>query len=297
MTKIAIVLTALVLMVSTLACCCCTFPATINIDGGPTIEVGDLQEDEERVPLGETASATVDVLFGTGELEISAGDTDDLFLGTFLYNVGEWEPRVSYTDGRLTIQQGYDEEAWGWPGDEGIRNEWDLRFSPEAVLDMDIKAGAGQGELDLTGLQIEKLDVDLGAGDFTLSFDEPNTAEMSRFTLDVGAARLEIAGVGNASPEEMVVQGGAGEITLDLTGDWTRSADIEVTAGVGRLVLRLPEDVGVRVDVEGGLANVEASGLNRSGGDYVNDAYDEVEIELDIVVTTGIGQVDLEVVD
>jgi hypothetical protein len=296
MHKITVILIALAFMGSTLACCC-IFPANINIDGRPAIEVGETREQEERVPLDEIKSANIDVLFAAGELEISAGDTDDLFLGTFLYNVSEWEPQISYTDGRLTIQQGNEEESWGWPGGDGIRNEWDLRFSPEAVLDMDIKAGAGQGELDLTGLQIEKLDVDLGAGDFTINFDEPNTAEMSRFTLDTGAARLEINGIGNASPEEMVVQGGAGEITLDLTGDWTRSADIEVTAGVGRLVLRLPEDIGVRVDVEGGLANVEASGLSRSGGDYVNDAYDEAEIELDIVVTTGVGQVDLEVVD
>lgn len=296
MNKIVIILTALVLMVSTLACCC-TFPATINIDGGPTVKVGDIQESEESVPLGETRSATVDVLFGAGELEITAGDTDALFRGTFSYNVDEWKPQVSYEDGKLIVQQGDDEESWGWPGDEGVRNEWNLRFSPEAVLDMDIQAGAGQGELDFTGLQIEKLDIDLGAGDFTLRFDEPNPAKMDRFTLDVGAASLEINGVGNASPEDMVVQGGAGEITLDLTGDWARSANIEVTAGFGQLNLYLPDDVGVKVDVTSGLANVETSGLRRSGDAYVNDAYDEAEIELIIAVTAGVGQVNLEVVD
>jgi hypothetical protein len=296
MNKIVIILTALMLMISSLACCC-TFPATININGGPTVEVGDLQESEESVPLGETKSVAVDVLFGAGELEMSAGDTDDLFRGTFLYNVDEWEPQVSYEDGKLVIQQGDDEESWGWPGDEGVRNEWDLKFSPETVLDMDIQAGAGRGELDLTSLQIEKLDVDLGAGDFTLSFDEPNPAEMSRFTLDVGAASLEINGIGNASPEDMVVQGGAGEITLDLTGDWARSADIEVTAGFGELNLRLPDDVGVKVDVTGGLANIETLGLRRSDDAYVNDAYGEAELELTIAVTTGVGRVNLEVVD
>jgi hypothetical protein len=296
MNKTIIILTALALMGSTLACCC-TFPATINIDGGPTVKVGDLQEDEERVPLDETTSAAVDVLFGAGDLEISAGDTDDLFQGHFVYNVDEWEPRVIYEDDTLTVQQGDDEDSWGWPGDEGVRNEWDLRFSPDVALDMDIRAGAGKGDLDLGGLQIEKLDADLGAGDFTLSFDEPNAAEMSRLTLDTGASRLEIDGVGNASPEEMVVQGGAGEITLDLTGDWARSADIEVTAGVGQITLYLPDDVGVKVNVTGGLANIETSGLQSSGGAYVNDAYGETELELTVAVTAGVGQVNLEVVD
>jgi predicted membrane protein len=120
---------------------------------------------------------------------------------------------------------------------------------------------------------------------------------MSRFTLDVGAANLEIEGAGNASPEKMIVQGGAGKITLDLTGDWANSADIEVTSGVGQLDLRLPDDVGVRVNVQGGLSNVEATGLSRSGEAYVNNAYGEAEIELNIEVTTGVGQVDLKVAE
>jgi hypothetical protein len=162
---------------------------------------------------------------------------------------------------------------------------------------MDIKIGAGQGELDLTDLQLEELDIDLGAGDFSVQFNAPNQVQMRRFTLDVGAANLEIEGVGNASPEDMIIQGGAGKIALDLTGDWANSADIEVTSGVGQLELRLPDDVGARVKVEGGLSNVEASGLSRSGDAYINDAYGEAEIELNIEVTTGVGQVDLKVVE
>jgi hypothetical protein len=298
MNKAMIILTAVALMASTLACCC-TFPTNINFNTGPTVEVGEIQESEESVPLGEAESATVDIFFGAGELEIAAGkDMGDLFQGNFLYNVDAWEPKVTYSDGKLTIQQGDGDESWNWtPGDEGIRNEWDLRFSPEVALEVDIKAGAGKGELDLTDLQLEQLDLDLGAGDFTISFDEPNQAQMSRLTVDVGAASLEINGAGNASPEKMIVQGGAGEITLDLTGDWARSASIEVTSGVGQLNLLLPADVGVRVDVEGGLSNVETAGLKRSSGDYVNDAYDDAEIELEIIVITGIGQVNLEVVD
>jgi hypothetical protein len=296
MKRITIALAALLLMGNTLACCC-LFPTNIQVNTGPTLEIGELQEKKESIPIDGAESVAVDILFGAGEMEISAGDPDQLFSGRFLYNVDEWEPEVTYKDGRLVIRQGDGDESWGWPDEDAARNEWKLAFSPEVPLEMDIKTGAGQGDLDLTGLQREELDIDLGAGDFSVVFNAPNPAQMSRFTLDVGAASLEIAGVGNASPQDMIVQGGVGEITLDLTGDWDNSADIEVTAGVGRLKLRLPDDVGVRVEVKGGLSNVEASGLRRSGGAYVNDAYGEAEIELSIEVTTGIGQVDLEVIE
>jgi hypothetical protein len=258
----------------------------------------ELQEKEESIPLDGAEPIAVDILFGAGELEIASGDPEQLFSGRFLYNVEEWEPKITHSDGKLIIQQGDgDDESWGWPSEDAARNEWELAFSPEVPLEMDIKTGAGQGDLDFTDLQIEKLDIDLGAGDFSVQFNAPNRAEMSRFTLDVGAADLEIEGVGNASPEEMIVQGGAGKISLDLTGDWANSADIEVTSGVGQLDLRLPDDVGVRVEVTGGLSNVEASGLSRSGDAYVNDAYGEAEIELNVTITTGVGQVDLKVIE
>jgi hypothetical protein len=297
MRRIVIALVALLLMGSSLACCCSTFPRTIQVNTGPTLEVVELQEKKESIPLDGAEPVAVEILFGAGELEIASGDPDQLFSGRFLYNVAEWEPEITYSDGKLIIQQGDGAESWSWPGEDAARNEWELALSPGVPLEMDIKTGAGQGDLDLTDLQIEKLDIDLGAGDFSVQFNAPNQAEMSRFTLDVGAANLEITGVGNASPEEMIVQGGAGKISLDLTGDWANSADIEVSSGVGQLDLRLPDDVGVRVEVTGGLSNVETSGLSRSGDAYVNDAYDEAEIELNITITTGVGQVDLKVAE
>lgn len=296
MKRIAIALVALLLMGSSLACCC-AFSRNINLNTGPSVEVGELQEKEDSITLDEAGSVAVDVLFGAGELEIAAGDPDQLFSGRFLYNVEEWEPEITHSDGRLIIQQGNDDEAWGWPDEETVRNEWDLTFSPDVPLEMDIKTGAGQGDLDLTDLQLEKLDIDLGAGDFNVQFNEPNQAKMSRFTLDVGAASLEVTGIGNASPEKMIVQGGAGKITLDLTGDWANSADIEITSGVGQLELDLPDDVGVHVEVTGGIANIEVTGLRRSGEAYINNSYGESEIELNIDVTTGVGQVELKVAE
>lgn len=297
MKRISIAIAALGLMVNVWACCC-VVPPDININGGPILDVGPLQEKDETIPLDGAESANVEIFFGAGDLEVYATDTDNLFVGNFVYNVEDWEPEITQDGDRLKIVQGGDEDAWGWPdGNSSPRNEWKLEFSPDVLLDMDVKAGAGEGDLDLTGLQIERLNVDMGAGDFTVRFDEANETKMGRLTINAGAGRIEIDGIGNPSPEDVVVQGGAGDITLDLTGDWSQSADVQVTAGVGSLSLRLPSDVGVRVAVDGGLSSVSASGLDKSDGDYVNDVYGETEIELEITVTTGIGDIELRVVE
>jgi len=291
MKHITITLAALLLLGSQLACCVLTLPEVPTIEiNVPTVEVGVMQERQEMIPLADVgaASVAVEILLGAGELELEAGDPDQLFSGDFRYNVAEWEPEVAYNDGVLTIEQGSAAAEWGFPTGS-TRNEWKLAFSPDVPLEMEIEVGAGEGDLDFSGLQLTALALDLGAGDSEIQFDEPNGAEMDSLTVDAGASKLGVFGLGHASPQEIEVQGGVGDITLDFTGDWTRAADVRITAGVGMVTLHLPDDVGVQVIVEGGLSSVDVSGLKRVGDAYVNDAFGEADVELHIHVTTGVG--------
>lgn len=296
---LAIGLAALLLSGSALGCC--SLPPLPKIEmpdiniNVPTVEIGELRDETRAIPLDGAETAAVDVRFGGGELVLSSGADDQLFSGRFIYNVEPWTPDVTFEDERLTVEQGGDEDAWGFPsGNVGdIRNEWTLEFTPQIPLAMDLKMGAGKGTLDFSGLQITELDIDMGAGDFEVRFDEPNQAEMRRLTLDAGASKLRVQGIGNAGPEHVTVQGGAGDITLDFTGDWPDSADIDITAGVGTLALRLPDDVGVEVDIEGGLSDIEAPDFTEQPQGYVNDAYETAERQLHIEVKLGIGRVSL----
>jgi hypothetical protein len=308
MKRITIMLAALSLLGSQIACCTITLPQVPDIDIEvpdvdiqvpdidieiPTIEVGEMRDETKEISLSGAESATVAVVFGAGELEAEAGASGQLFSGHFRYNVERWEPELTYEDGVLTIEQGGTKEDWGIPTGN-THNEWELEFPPEVALNMDFKVGAGNGKLDLTGLKLEELKMDLGAGDFEVRFYEPNKTEMNHLTLNTGASKLEMIGIGHAGPERMKVQGGVGDITLDFTGAWPNSSDVQITAGVGSLTLRLPDNVGVRVETEGGLTNVQASdGLERTGDTYVNDAFGETETELRIEVTTGIGNLRL----
>jgi hypothetical protein len=287
----AVLLAAFSLLISTLACTITPQIPDFDIKV-PTIEVGEVQEERQSIPLAGAESADVDIIFGAGRLQLEAGVSDRLLSGTFRYNVDRWTPQITQEGDNLTIRQGGDEDKWGIPSGN-VRNRWELEFSPQVPLDVNIRAGAGEGELDFTDLMIPELDVDVGAGDFVLRFDASNPVPMDHLTLDAGASKIEIIGAGNASPETMRVQGGVGDISIDLTGAWSRSAEITIRAGAGALALRLPADVGVEVETKGGLANVEAFGLRQMGGTYTNDAFGEAETELTISVLTGVGNVRL----
>ena len=278
---------------------CCVLPRLpripdININV-PELEVGQVREEQESVPLSDVETAEVEILFGAGELQIGSGPPDELLSGHFVYNVEKWKPEITFENDKLQVRQGGNREAWGVPsGRVGeIRNEWDLALTSAIPLAVDVRTGAGQGRLDLTGLRLTTLGIALGAGDFEVSFSEPNQAQLARFTLDAGASSLTVTGIGNAGPQYTKVQGGAGDITLDFSGAWPASAEADVTAGFGSLTLRIPQGIGVEVETRGGIAPVEASGFEKRGMTYVNDAFGEVETELRIRVTMGVGEIRL----
>jgi hypothetical protein len=92
------------------------------------------------------------------------------------------------------------------------------------------------------------------------------------------------------------LQMGAGETTVDLTGSYDRDIAASIEGGVGEATVELPSEIGVRVNAEGGLGQINAEGLQREGDAYVNDAYGDSDVTLDVDVRGGVGQINLEVV-
>jgi hypothetical protein len=92
------------------------------------------------------------------------------------------------------------------------------------------------------------------------------------------------------------LQMGAGKTTVDLTGDYDRDLSATIEGGVGEATVRLPSAVGVKVNAEGGLGAINTQGLQREGDAYVNDAYGDSDVTLDVDVRGGVGRINLEVV-
>lgn len=249
----------------------CTIATRLNFD---TVETGETQTKTETVALGDAEDVLVNIKMGAGELRIAPSEaaSEALMDAAFTYNVAVWEPRVSYevnhNRGRLTVQQpNTDKFTVGG----NLRYEWDLRFRDDAPLTMRIQCGAGDSTLNLGGLNIPRLDMKLGAGNANVDFS------------------------GNTSLERLEFDLGAGDLSLDLTGDWKHNVDIDIQGGIGKTTLRLPKEIGVRVDVTQGVGDIETLGLRKRGGDYVNEAYEDAEEIIEITIQAGIGAIKLEV--
>jgi hypothetical protein len=113
-------------------------------------------------------------------------------------------------------------------------------------------------------------------------------------TLGVGEAMLDLSGLQLTGLE---VEAGVSESTIDLSGEWRQGFPVSVEGGVGATTLLLPATTGVRVQAEKGIGEVKTIGLQQQGEFYVNEAYGQGDVNLEISVEAGIGEIHLQVIE
>ena len=113
-----------------------------------------------------------------------------------------------------------------------------------------------------------------------------------RVAMGGGTSDLQLAGL---LLTRLNVSLGAGISTVDLSGDWVHDLDVAIDTGAADITVRLPGDVGVRVEVESGPTIIDASGLVKDGNVFTNAAYGVSEVTLQINMQPGIGWINLQV--
>jgi hypothetical protein len=227
---------------------------------GPEVEeaitVANPKSDETRLTLS----------FGAGKLTVSPEpEGKNLVDGTAVYNVKDLKPSIQTSGNSIEIRQG---DFQSLPIFEDMRNEWDLRLS-STPLDLTVNAGAYEGDLELGGLALKSLTVQDGASHVNLSFTEPNQTEMSLLRYETGASDVKLTGLANANFSTLTFSGGAGNYTLDFSGELQRDAVVEIESGLGNVSLVVPEDMDAVITVEGAALNVNhSSGWAQSGQEY-----------------------------
>jgi hypothetical protein len=270
-----------VLLVLALVLTACSFNISLPIvqTTGPTVV------DEIAVPVPADADAVdLSLEFGAGTLKLHPG-TDSLVSGTATYNVEDFKPVVTVTGSSVTIEQG-NWQLTGIPDMSNIKNEWDLSLG-SVPIDLNIQAGAYKAEYEFGGLSLTNLTVNDGAAEVDLDFSEPNAAEMTLLRYQTGASNVSLVGLGNANFASLEFDSGAGNYTLDFSGELKRDASVYIETGVSNMTLVIPSGVPVQITVEGGLSNVSyGSGWEKNGSVYTQEGSGS---QLTIVIEMGAG--------
>ncbi len=278
------ILLAIALLALPSLACSITFNLPDTVDT-TTTRTMDIAAD---VPVsGQPTELSIEM--GSGELEISGGGAG-LVDGSVRYNVEKWQPAVTTDGSRVEIIQG-SEGSIDIP-DRNVINEWNLHLG-NTPIDLQIKAGAYQGTLDLSGVPITNLRVSDGASRATVKFDSLNPARMEQLTYKTGASQVDLEGLGNANATKILFEGGAGSYTLDFSGDLQQDLSVRLSAGISNVRINVPENARVRVEIGGGLSNVSVGGTWTTNGDVYerNGSGPLIDIKIDM----GLGNLELRV--
>lgn len=210
---------------------------------------GGLESEVFDYPRKGIESAKVQVEMGVGKLTVSSlRDSPKLFEAQVSYDKGrtqvisdvdvhEDEARV-----RLRSRQG----AW-MPLSGDLADEWRVGLSPDVPMRVDIEGGVSEATLDLSGLELTYLDLDMGVGSVDLLLSEKGPYEAS---IDGGVGRLDIeiprevearvrvdAGLGSVDVGRRYQRDGKYYVTREYKSS-SETIDVYIDGGIGSITIR-----------------------------------------------------------
>lgn len=230
---------------------------------------------KKMIGFGLAAVSAVLLLSGCNNT-IFASDKSDDEIVVEKDKAKELEVVLDFGAGKMDVAGGADE----WVSGNAIYEP--EKMKPEVSYDLDGKVG----KVEISQPNDFKIGKMKNEWDLKITEDVPVDLVVNAGASDTD---LDLKGIELSSLE---VNAGVGEITVDLGGDWKESFDARISSGVGKMTVILPKDTGVRIHSDKGIGSASFENLiSKGNGVYVNEAYEDAKVQIDLDADIGIGEV------
>lgn len=246
--------------------------------------------------LRDTQPQRVRVQYGAGRVDVR-GTSDPLLYAMHLrYDENRSTPLHKHDADQRSTSLGLESLGNGIHNASTSGESGELRLTlPRTVsLDLDLEFGGTQSVLDMGDMSLRSLRLECGATDAMLLFSRPNRVRMRELEVNVGAADFTARQLANANADQIRVRGGVGSVDLDFSGTWSHDLAVTTRLMMGKLTLRLPPDVGVRIEVQRIAAGFDHVGLEKRDDAWYSPNYDSATYKLKVRAETFFGQVDVQ---
>lgn len=243
--------------------------------------------------LRDSSTHHVRIQYGAGKLDVRSTTEPVLYAMRLRYDEEAGQPVHRYDAQGRSLVLGMSSQSVHVRHGKNA-GEMRLSLSRAVPVSLDVDVGAAEVRMDLGGLAVSDLRLNTGASETRIDFSAPNVTPLRAIDLDLGAASVELSNLGNANTAELRARGGVGSLTLDFGGRLAQDMSVDVGMALGKLTLRVPRDVAVRLDVERFLAGVDIEGMEKRGGSWYSTNWDSAPRKVRIHANTTFGSIELD---
>jgi hypothetical protein len=185
--------------------------------------------------------------------------------GTYAQGLYELiEDRAADASGRTTIRFRSKAPAWarflsGIGNNSATRPELTVVIPTGVPIDLSLRVGQGESRIDLGGLTLTDLGLDVAMGNHEVDFKEPVVRGLRRARLNASMGNISIDHLGNARAESIDASGSMGNLKVDLGGDWQKDTetDLSLRHSMGELTVNVPTQVRLQAEVSSSQGNAD----------------------------------------
>ena len=249
--------------------------------------------------IGEDGIEELDIQvdFAAGTLDVTTEDMKEAARLDIYYTPRyvDYATEFSVRDGRgrLFLESEFRKRNW----DNDAENEWNLVLSKRYPTTLEMDIGACEARFDLSGIPLVDLQIDVGAADLEIEFNERNPERLRELNVDCGASSLEIFGLANARAEMMDFDIGAGSCEIDFRGEIEGEVEIDIDVGVGSMDVIISRDVAVMIRADDDwFSSIDFHGMRLNevrDGLWESDDFDGAENRIVFTIDVAMGSVDI----
>jgi len=246
----------------------------------------------------KTLSAVIDVSFG--DIRLQHGDKSKIVVLDYEDDSEDNHKfQVSYdvrgTEGILRVRLKKSSHMWGDDGsDDDHRRKLTVRLTEDIPISLDVELGAGRGNIDLSGLQMQDLKISTGASSVDVRCDKPNIITAENVGIESGVSKFTATDLCNTNFKKLKFSGGVGSYRLDFGGSLQHDASAKIEVGLGSVSVSVPKQVAAKLLYDASFFSsfdLDDDFVKTKSGVYETSDYRDSEGRLTIQIESGLGSV------
>jgi len=274
------------------------------------LAVDEIDHKKYSFTASERSPLKIRLEIDAGKVEIKPGTDEKNVDIDFRYDLRRHEVSVDFDDKKNELNAYFDLKKWFKNRKDEKDHDYDddshssakmvVTLPTEVPVELYCKIKAGETEVELGGIHLKSLKLNVLAGETSVSFSQPNQLLMKELLVESKVGELRIEKLGNANFEYANIEGSIGELSIDLAADMELETDreMEISLSIGQTRLYLPRDEAVRFSVSKFLFFSELdipADFSKEGKYYYSDGYNRAKHKTQLSISPGLGTLDIRV--